>query len=105
MAITTTRELVNSPCLQGVDEEIAYVITTPSGTGPSSVTVAVKDVSNDNAVVTSTVMPSGSATVSTDTITLPVLKLLTAGHRYRVEVKFTSGASIYEPWFIVRAEE
>ena len=100
-----TRELVGSPVRQGVDEEIAYVIATPTGTAPSSVTVTVKDLSDDSAVVTSTVMPDGSASVSTDNITLPVLKLLTTLHRYRVEPKFTSGSNVYEPYFIVIAEE
>jgi hypothetical protein len=35
---------------------------------------------------------------------LPVLKSLTAGNVYRVEVKFTSGSNVYEPYFDILAE-
>lgn len=105
MATPDTRELTGSPRVQGVDEEIVHEVVTPTGTAPTTVSVVVKDTTDSSADVTATVMPSGSASVSTDTITLPVLKLLEAGHWYRVEVKFTSGANVFERFFRVQAEE
>jgi hypothetical protein len=89
---------------QGVDEEIVYSITTTAwGTGPSSVSFKVYDDSADFADVTSTVCP-GSASVVGDVITLPKLKALTPNHIYRVEVKFTAGGNVWEPYFTVLAE-
>lgn len=49
-------------------------------------------------------MPSGSATVSGDDILLPILKSLTDGMTYRVEVQFHIGSAVYEAWFLVEAE-
>lgn len=99
-----TREVKESPLVQGEDEEIQYqVTTTPWASSPSSVSVVVKD--EDGNDVTSTVMPSGSASPSGDVITLPVLKLLTDGVYYRVEVKFTAGGSVWETYFKVLGRE
>jgi hypothetical protein len=53
--------------------------------------------------VTSTVL-SGSASVAGDVITLPTVKSLTEGHRYRIEVKFTVSGSVMEAFFIVVAQ-
>ena len=64
--------------------------------------VVVKDVSNALADVTSTVT-SGSSSVSGDVITLPIIKSLTDGHKYRVEVKFTAGGNIWECYFYIDA--
>lgn len=91
---------------QGVDESISWQCdvgewtTTP--TGP---TVKVYDESNGKADVTATVMPAGSASVSSDIIICPPLTALTEGHVYRVEVKFTGpGSNVQECWFLVTAE-
>lgn len=91
--------------VQGVDEQIAYSITTtPWGTSPTSLAVVVKDVTAGGTDVTTTVMPTGSASAVGDVITLPILKLLTAGSLYRVEVKFTCGGNVFECYFEVHAE-
>lgn len=106
MAIS--REVREGKQNQGVDESIAYTITTtPWGGTPSSVSVVVKDVSDPAApsVVTATVMPTGSASVAGDVITLPALKLLTAEHLYKVEVMFTSGGNVLECYLMVEATE
>lgn len=102
----TPRAVNEGRQLQGVDEKITYTITTtPWGTSPSSVVVVAKDVTNANVVVTSTVFPSGAASVSGDVITLAPLLTLTSGHLYRIEVKFTSGVNIFETFFEVQAED
>jgi hypothetical protein len=90
-------EVVEGIQYQGVDEEITYDIDTANwGGSPSSVTVVVKDVANNYADVTATVMPAGSPSVSSDTITLPELKSLTMDKHYRIEVKFTISGNIME---------
>lgn len=99
------REVKQGTLKQGVDEEIAYkVVTTPWGGTPASVSVVVKDTSNGNNVVTGLVMPAGTASVVDDDITLPLLKNLVIGHKYRVEVKFSSSGNTFEPYFYVTAE-
>ena len=76
--------------VQGVNEEITYDLdTTPWGDSPSGVSVVVNDLDADYEDVTTTVMPSGSATAAANIITLPELKLLTVDHRYHVHVLFT----------------
>lgn len=87
---------------QGVDEQIAYSVTvTAWGSTPTSVAVAVTK--SDGTDVTTTVT-SGTASVTGDIITLPVIKSLTAGEVYRVEVKFTVSGNILECYFRIAAE-
>ncbi len=104
---TDTRRVVANPPPQGVDEEIAYTITTtPWGSTPTSASVKVYDVTSGTRTdVTATTLPAGSISVTGDVITLPLLKTgLTAGHTYRVEVKFTASGNVFEFWFLVEAE-
>jgi hypothetical protein len=99
-----SREVTEGRQPQGVDEEVAYTFsTTTYGGSPTSVSFKVYDDSDSFADVTSTVCP-GSASVVGDIITLPKLKLLTLNHLYRVEVKFTAGGNVWEPYFTVLAE-
>lgn len=101
----TTREVAEGIQYQGADEVIVYDIDTGNwGGSPSSPTVVVKDASNNFTDVTSTVMPSGSPSVSTDTITLPALQSLTAGNEYRIEVKFTISGNTEECYIRVFGE-
>lgn len=87
---------------QGIAEEIPYTITTTLwGASPSAFTVTAKQAGND---VTSTVIPSGSATVSGNVITLPVIKSLTADLQYRIDTKFTTGGAKFVAWFLINAE-
>lgn len=93
--MSNIREVVEGQQEQGEDEEIVYTVDTANwGGSPTSPSVVVKDPAGTN--VTSTVMPSGSATVNGDVITLPTLKLLTRNKLYRVEVKFTAGGNVFE---------
>lgn len=102
----STREVKQSPLSQGVDEEIVYRLTTTAwGSSPTDPSVEVKDLHDGGSDVTSTVMPTGSPSVSGDAITLPELKSLTKNTQYRVEVKFTLSGRIREAFFIVVATE
>jgi hypothetical protein len=108
--MTVNRQVLESPLEQGVEEEIGYILTTtPWGSSPSSVSVTVWAITTpDNGPtytnVTSTVMPSGSPSVAGDEITLPKLKLLTDGVKYRAEVKFTTGGNVFEAYFFVQCK-
>jgi len=42
--------------------------------------------------------------VSGDVITLPPLRAMTVGHRYRAEIKFTAGGNTLEAYCIIEAE-
>lgn len=99
------REVKEGTQYQGKDEEVAYnVTTTPWGSSPSGVTVMVLDETNNDKDVTSSVT-SGSTNVSGDVITLLTIKSLAAGHRYRVEVEFTTGGNVLELHFIIEAQK
>lgn len=104
MASINDREVLEGKQYQGEDESIAYTLdVTAVGSSPTSVAVVVKDITNDE-TVTATVMPTGSASVSGNVITLPALKLLTAGVLYRVEVKYTISGNILESYFYVQGQ-
>ena len=85
------------------DERKVYNITTTNvGTAPgTTVTVTAYDESVDASVGT-TVFPTGTASVSGDVITLPVMRAFTKGHSYRTEVLFICGSSYHECWFRVK---
>lgn len=98
------REVKGGELVQGVDEEIVYTVTTtPWGSSPTNVAVTVLDLSDDSNDVTATVT-SGASSVSGDVITLPKLLSLTVDHRYKVQVEFTSGNSVFVAYLIVVAE-
>jgi len=100
----TSRRVTQGTQIQGEDEKIIYTVTTTNwASSPTNVVVAVKDVDNRYADVTSDVT-SGSSSVDSDVITLPIIQTLTAGHTYRVEVQFASGGSTYECYFDIEAE-
>ena len=91
---------------QGTKAKIAYtVLTTPLGGTPAGVVIKVFDVTERNQYqdVTSVVMPSGSASVAGDIITLPLLQLLTAWHLYWVEVLWTFGGNTFVRFIEVQA--
>jgi hypothetical protein len=98
------REVVEGPQVQGASEEIAWSIDiTNWGSSPTSITV--KAYNSDGTDVTSTVMPTGSAsTPDATTIKLPVLKALTSGEQYKIVVTFTVNTQKVGLYFIVIAE-
>jgi hypothetical protein len=100
-----SREVAEGRQHQGEDEIITYKIDiTQWDSSPTTPQVVVKRVS-DNANVTSTVMPTGSASVSGNIITLPAVRNLVNGETYRIEVKFTASGNTYETYFFILAEE
>lgn len=96
------REVVQSPMEQGANEIITYTLTTtPWGTSPTTdITVTVLDVTagTTDGDVTSTVMPTNTPSPSGDVITLSPLKLLTDGHKYRVQVKFICSGNTFDAY-------
>ena len=94
---------------QGVDERIAYLVVTTnwggSPTSPSAVAKSFDPLTRQYTDVTATVFPANSPTVSGDTITLSLLRSLTAGVQYRIEVQFTAGGNLFECYFTVNAEQ
>lgn len=100
----TNRAIKESPLSQGEDEIITYTLdTTPWGNSPTSVAVVVFDVTGAVATsgwtdVTTTVMPVNSPSVVGNVITLSPLKLLTDGHIYRIEIRFTCSGNQFETY-------
>lgn len=93
-----SREVLEGRIEQGKDESIRYRITVdPAAT--SVISVQVFDVAALDTNIAATVMPDGNPTISGDEITLANLTGLTIDHTYRVEVRYTDGVNILEPWF------
>lgn len=105
--MSVSREIVELEQEQGVEEEIIYTLTTtPWGSTPTSTSHKGYKYDADTGAwtdVTSTIFPSGSTSVVGDVITLPLCKAMTQDALYRVEVKFTSGGNIFEPYALIRA--
>lgn len=94
--MTVSRKIIESPLIQGSDEQISYTLTTtPWGSSPGSVTVVIKDA---NGTDVSATCLSGSASVSGDVITTPKVIGLTPGSKYRMEIKFTISGNVLEAW-------
>lgn len=108
--MTIKREVKESPLTQGKDETVSYELTTtPWGSSPSSPVVTIIDVTNGGYTALTpaqmaVVMPVNNPTVAGDVITLSPLLGLTVGKSYRVEVQFTTGGQVLEPYFIVIGE-
>ena len=103
--MSITRQVLESPLVQGVDETIIYSIrTTPWGAGPGSVAVEVYDVTGgDYTDVTSSVV-TGSPSVLGDVITLPQIGNLEENKVYKVEVYFEAGSQEFECYFLIEGE-
>jgi hypothetical protein len=85
-----------SPLYQGVDEQIAYrLLTTPWGSTPSGAAVVLKD--HNNVDVSASCL-SGLPSTSGNYITTPIVQNLTAGNKYRLEIKFTISGNVAEAW-------
>jgi hypothetical protein len=101
--MTLSLEVKEGQQLQSADEEIAYSITTtPWGSSPATISAKAFDIDQGETDVTTTVFPTNTPTAVGDVITLSALKALTKGRTYRVEVKFTAGGQVFEPYFYVR---
>lgn len=89
---------------QTSDERLAHQITTTKWVSDPTSPVVVAYDEEDESDVTSTVYPANSPSVTGDVITLSLLRDLTAGRTYRIEVKFTVGSNIYECFFLVKCQ-
>lgn len=104
----TNRTIKESPLSQGEDEIIVYELTTtPWGSSPVAQSVVVFDITDPGAWedVTATVMPVNSPSVAGDVITLSPLRDLTDGHRYRLEIRFSSGGNTFETHCLIYGGE
>jgi hypothetical protein len=101
----SSRNVIEGRQTQGVDEKIIYSVdTTPWGTGAiTNIVVTAKDVTNNFGDVSADVT-SGAASEVSGVITLPKIQSLTAGHLYRVEVKYDQANNTRECWFEIQAE-
>jgi len=100
-----TLEVTEGRKTQSTDEQIAYTVDVSNvGSSPTSPSVKAYDVTTGMNDVSSTVL-SGDPSVTGNVITTPTVKSLTAGHLYRIEVKFTISGSIFEHYFEIHAEK
>lgn len=101
------REFKESPQGQGAAEIVRYYFsTTPYGAGTASgVVVTVRDYSQGWLDVTATVMPVNSLTVAADVVTLSPLKLLTANHRYYLQVVFVLNGNTFSVFCFIDAKD
>ncbi len=81
--------------IQHTDEEVIRTVDFDPATTEASVSSPVVKViqESDGSDVTSAVMPTNSPTAATLVVTLSLLKSLTAGESYRVEVLVTAGSN------------
>jgi len=99
------REVIEGLLLQGADEQIAYTITTtPWASTPTVTGVVAFDITDGKWIDVSATVLSGVASVLGDVITCPILKSLSEGRMYRIEVKFTASGNTFEPYFVVKGE-
>ena len=99
-----TLQVVEGLQLQSEGESITFTLDVsnyPGSSAPTGPVATVFDVSDDSDV-TSTVMPAGTATVSSNIITWKPLTLLTKGTTYRVEMLFVRDGNTFEPYFNIR---
>lgn len=93
---TETRRIKESPLVQGVDERIAYLLTTtPWGSSPGTITVVLKSAAGTD--VSATYL-SGAASVAGDVITTPIIHSLVNDTQYRLEIKFICSGNTFEAW-------
>ena len=92
----SVREIKEGRQEQGVEEEVTYTLTVPTTWGVPTGTPTIKVYSYDGITftdVTTTIMPTVSASIASQVITLAEAKSMTVDVLYRFEMKFdtTSG--------------
>lgn len=111
--MASTREIQQGTQEQGTEEEIIYTLTVPASWGTPTGTPVVKAYSVSQTSgggysytdVTSTIFPSGSASIAGQVITLPLCKSMTEATLYRVEIKFsTSEGDVKEPYAMIECK-
>lgn len=99
------RECIESPVRMGVDESLPWTIcTSPWASSPLAASFVAKDISNAYLDVSASLLGSSGSSISSNDITTPTISGLTAGHSYRIEVKFTTTGKTWECFFVILAE-
>ena len=102
MAIVS-RQVLDGEIEQGRDETKTYTVTvSPTPTAVVGVYVFNKTSLDDD--IKATHMPTGSASIGGNVITLPPLTGLLIGQKYRVEVRWTDGVNILENYIWFRCD-
>lgn len=100
------REVKEGKLLQGVDERIAYTLTTtPWGSSPGTIVVTLWDMTSGTPVDKSATMLFGTASAVGDVIATPLVIGLTSGNLYRLEIKFTCSGNVFEAYAEIQAEQ
>ncbi len=104
MAIS--REVREGRQSQGIDEQIAYKLTTtPWGGSPTSPSAKLYDCTGTTFTDVSSSCLSGSPAVLGDVITSPKVQGLTKGNLYRLEFQWTYSGNLLEAFVIIKAEQ
>jgi len=104
--VVFSREIKEGLQTQGVDEKIAYTLTTtPWGITPTDEAAAIFSVLNGQFTDVTDINMTGDPSVNGDIITLPVIDVLIAGTMYRVEVLFTCSGNVFEAFAYIKAEK
>lgn len=104
------RQILEGEQEQGVEEEITYTLTFPTSWGVPTGTPTIKGYSVNETTqamtdVTSTIFPTGSASIASQVITLPECKAMTEDVLYRVEVKCgTTNGDVKEAYALIRCK-
>ena len=103
-----TREIIEGLQFQGSTEEVTYTVTYPASwgtpTSPSVTVYSINETTGAETNVTATVMPTGSASVNGQVVTLPEMKSLTVDVLYLVLVSIASGTNVFTIKAYVRAQ-
>jgi hypothetical protein len=98
------REVKDGVQVQGVGEEIPYTVDVSNWPNPPT-SPEVSAVDEDGADATDTIFPSGSPSVASNVITLPLCKSGVAGVVYKVTVSYTYNSTTkLACYFFVRFE-
>lgn len=91
--------ITGSPEQQRPDERVAYAVTIDTSYASPSMPVSkLYDISDETETDVSATKLSGSADLTGQVFTSPLVIALVAGNTYRLEFQFVSGGSTFEPY-------
>lgn len=105
--MAASREVQESPYIQGPNERVAYALTTTLlGSSPTNLVIKVYDITDsDNESEVTIVVTSGNAAAVGDVVTTPYIQLLTTGKKYRLQVRFTdANSNTWEEYGIINCQ-
>ena|SRR3990167_117379 len=96
------REFQQSPILQGVNERVAYTLTTtPWGSSPTSVVVKIYNPKNEDKSSTNL---TGTVSVVGDVITAPLVISLLCDVQYMLTILFVCSGNTFEAFGYIIGE-